>query len=208
MIHKSEEEPTAQSFSNVEPDSQDYIRAEPLALSTAQKIVHFGQEDQSISTRAPSTTSTSETLWKQSPKSLPRFYSAGSNLVRSDRSRSDPKILLSVGRFLRKNGFRDINSKKSSFGGLFCTYPLHVAAEQNDQRMVSMLLHLGANPNQKDGRGRSPDECVKNKKTHVEVHNVLQQARGERKGSIPLRMKYSHWDVFFEHLERHPLARR
>ena len=24
-------------------DSQDYIRAEPLALSTAQKIVHFGQ---------------------------------------------------------------------------------------------------------------------------------------------------------------------
>eukprot|EP00913_Durusdinium_trenchii_P023511 g22088.t1 len=164
-------------------DSQDYIRAEPLALSTAQKIVHFGQEDQSISTRAPSTTSTSETLWKQSPKSLPRFYSAGSNLVRSDRSRSDPKILLSVGRFLRKNGFRDINSKKSSFGGLFCTYPLHVAAEQNetwerdaewDQRMVSMLLHLGANPNQKDGRGRSPDECVKNKKTHVEVHNGAQ----------------------------------
>jgi len=176
---------------------EDDVRVE-LHTPPVSKKVHFDQEmSDSISTRASTIESDGSqpspergTRWKRGPGS------------------GQSRTLLKVGHFLRKNGFQEINSKRKTFGGLSCTYPLHVAADQNDAKMVLMLLRLGANPNEKDGRGRTPDECVKNKLTHAEVHSVLQRARHERNNAIPMRTRRSHWDEFFSQLEMHPLAQR
>ncbi|CAE7378780.1 hypothetical protein AK812_SmicGene49106 [Symbiodinium microadriaticum] len=54
----------------------------------------------------------------------------------------------------------DVNVPKKSFGGLCRTYPLHLAAKERDWHMVRLLLHFGANPMQRDSRGRTPCKCM------------------------------------------------
>lgn len=187
----------------IQGDNLD-VRAEPCTPPISKKV-HFDQElSDSISTRA----STIESDGSQQSPLGPRGSSgsSGSTTRRTLGPRGNSKTLLKVGEFLRKNGFQDVDSKRKTYGGLSCTYPLHVAAEQNDTKMVLMLLRLGANPNEKDGRGRTPDECVKNKLTHVEVHSVLQCARLEKSHVLPMRTRCSYWDAFFSQLEMHPLA--
>ncbi|OLP80758.1 hypothetical protein AK812_SmicGene38787 [Symbiodinium microadriaticum] len=90
-----------------------------------------------------------------------------------------------VSQFLEKNGFKAVDHKKKGLGGLFCTCPLHVAADQNDVKMVGYLLRSGADVNLKDGRGRTAADCIKNKSSHAEVYSVLQAWR--EKGSASNR---------------------
>ncbi|CAE7185853.1 ASB11, partial [Symbiodinium pilosum] len=39
--------------------------------------------------------------------------------------------------------------------GLQFTYPLHVAVQQKDREMISLLLRFGANPNRRDSWGKT-----------------------------------------------------
>lgn len=62
-----------------------------------------------------------------------------------------------VQRFLTVHGFprgSDVNSAKQKL--LRTTYPLHVAVMTGYERMVSLLLQLGARPDQEDSAGRTP----------------------------------------------------
>ncbi|CAE7698489.1 unnamed protein product [Symbiodinium sp. CCMP2592] len=50
----------------------------------------------------------------------------------------------------------DVNVAKKSCFGLCRTYPLHIAAKERDWHMVRLLLFFGADPAQRDSRGRTP----------------------------------------------------
>mmetsp|Transcript_33369 Transcript_33369/g.76901 ORF Transcript_33369/g.76901 Transcript_33369/m.76901 type:complete len:234 (+) Transcript_33369:65-766(+) len=163
------------------------------------KKVHFEKDgSDSLSTRA-SSTSESDVSQQHSPLTKDRRRAVRSR--DHDLKRSREKVT----EFLEKNGFKSIDSKRKGLGGLFSTYPLHVAADQNDVKMVSFLLRSGADATLKDGRGRTASDCVKSKTSHAEVFNLLQS--WQDKASCAGR-RCSHWDAFFMQLESHPLAHR
>ena len=72
------------------------------------------------------------------------------------------KARAQVDEFLQRHGIHsdsyDVNVAKVPFGGLYQTYPLHLAAMERDWHMVRLLLHFGAN--QRDSRGRTPYDCM------------------------------------------------
>merc|ERR1712139_755457 len=59
-----------------------------------------------------------------------------------------------VDSFLIKHGFFGVNSKKRCMFSF--TYPLHVAAKDNDTEMIQLLLFRDADPKQLDSKGRTP----------------------------------------------------
>ncbi|CAE7558024.1 KTR3 [Symbiodinium natans] len=91
---------------------------------------------------------------------------------------------LQVDRFLVKHGFRvndDVNKPKKTAFGLRCTYPLHTAARSQDWHMVCLLLYFGANPLQRDSRGRTMF-------TYMEGHCVPEEVRrfiGQPQSALP-----------------------
>ena len=60
------------------------------------------------------------------------------------------KATTQVDKFLQHHSIHsdsfDVNVAKKSFGGLYRTYPLHLAAKERDWHMVRLLLHFGADP--------------------------------------------------------------
>jgi hypothetical protein len=56
--------------------------------------------------------------------------------------------------WLAKNNFFSVNSKKSSFWSF--TYPLHVAAANNDIEILQLLILQEADPAALDSKGRTP----------------------------------------------------
>ncbi|CAE7480276.1 KTR3 [Symbiodinium sp. CCMP2592] len=74
------------------------------------------------------------------------------------------KARTQVDKFLQHHGIRsdsfDVNVAKKSFGGLYRTYPLHLAAKERDWHMVRLLLHFGADPLQRDSRGSTASDCM------------------------------------------------
>ena len=74
------------------------------------------------------------------------------------------KARTQVDMFLQRHGIHsnsfDVNVPKKSFGGLCRTYPLHLAAKKRDWHMIRLLLHFGANPMQRDSRGRTLFKCM------------------------------------------------
>mmetsp|Transcript_93597 Transcript_93597/g.222515 ORF Transcript_93597/g.222515 Transcript_93597/m.222515 type:complete len:216 (-) Transcript_93597:142-789(-) len=195
LNHESEESNLELVYQGVE-DVEPEVLPHDVGENANQKRVHFDQEiSDSISTRA-SVYSESDVSRQQSPVPQGRTHTPC----------SDPSArhLRKVNQFLRKNGFTDVNCKRRELAGLSCTYPLHVAAEQNDVKLVSLLIHFGASVTQKDGRGRTAYDCVCQKPTHSQVCMLLQ-----RRSDCPLqRNRGSHWDAFFSQLERHPMAHR
>jgi len=63
-----------------------------------------------------------------------------------------------VGAFLREYGFADVNAKK---GWWNYTYPLHVAAELGDARLVQFLLDSRAMRRRRDSSGRTARQLTK-----------------------------------------------
>mmetsp|Transcript_36794 Transcript_36794/g.68492 ORF Transcript_36794/g.68492 Transcript_36794/m.68492 type:complete len:207 (+) Transcript_36794:102-722(+) len=117
---------------------------------------------------------------------------------------------LSVVQFLNINGFRkiDTNCPKRVRMGLGVTYPLHVAATQNDHCMVLMLLHFGADPLQKDSWGRTAHCCTQSK----QVQELLEK-HGGGTGAHGLKRPFRNhppvgFEDFFEKLENDPLVQR
>jgi len=58
-----------------------------------------------------------------------------------------------VATFLRDNGFSSVNEAKRTL--LRTTYPLHLAAEMGNARMVKMLIREGADLTLQNSAGRS-----------------------------------------------------
>merc|ERR1712045_1035095 len=58
-----------------------------------------------------------------------------------------------IATFLVENGFADINAKRRRM--LSTTYPLHVAAELGDGKLVGFLLEEGADPMRRNSSGRT-----------------------------------------------------
>ncbi|CAJ1353327.1 unnamed protein product [Effrenium voratum] len=71
------------------------------------------------------------------------------------KERRHAKAKLST--FLIDHGFKtNVNSPRKRWCGMSYTYPLHVAVEQNDVEIVSLLLDCGADPEARDSWGRTP----------------------------------------------------
>lgn len=65
--------------------------------------------------------------------------------------------------FLERNGFQDVNDNVMQISCLgFRNYeaPLHKAAKGNDEMMLKLLVTFGADPYQKDSRGRNAFRCL------------------------------------------------
>ena len=50
---------------------------------------------------------------------------------------------------------RDVNAAKTTWWGFRRTYPLHVAAKEGNFQIMNLLMKFGANPKQRDGRGKT-----------------------------------------------------
>ena len=74
------------------------------------------------------------------------------------------KATTQVDKFLQHHSIHsdsfDVNVAKKSFGGLYRTYPLHLAAKERDWHMVRLLLFFGADPAKRDSRGRTPYDYI------------------------------------------------
>jgi len=77
--------------------------------------------------------------------------------------------------FFNKHGFVDANAPKlsSTLLGSSKTYPLHVAAEQGEERIVELLLKAGANPAQKNSSKKTASELAQKKNKDGSRSDVL-----------------------------------
>ncbi|CAK9021950.1 unnamed protein product [Durusdinium trenchii] len=65
--------------------------------------------------------------------------------------------------FLREHGFKDVLEPQQVRGCLFrpeVFYPIHEAARQGEADLVRQMLRLGADPQQKSSKGRTPKELA------------------------------------------------
>jgi len=79
-----------------------------------------------------------------------------------------------VSDFLEKHGFSHVNAKKRRF--LRSTYPLHLAVQERNARLVSALLARGADKDQKNSLGVTAVEVAKKSNkdgSHREVLEAL-----------------------------------
>merc|ERR1712224_1138660 len=76
-----------------------------------------------------------------------------------------------VRRFLAQHGFTGVGEKKRRM--LKTTYPLHYAVKQKDAEMVRLLLRFGADPRQRDSRGRTAHEHAQALELSVDVHRAV-----------------------------------
>lgn len=82
-----------------------------------------------------------------------------------------------VAAFLCEHGFKAVDGKIRRM--MKTTYPLHIAAEKGDARIVEFLLCEGADPAQKNSRGQTPKQVAKQrdkKGSHVAVLQALAAA--------------------------------
>jgi len=98
--------------------------------------------------------------------------------VAAGRAKEEEERQVAVADFLKKYGFKSVNSPKRSL--LWSSYALHKAAKQGDARMVEFLLLEGAVKDQKDSSGKTPAQIAKAGK-HTAVLRVLDD--GSRSGA-------------------------
>uniref|UniRef100_A0A7S4RXX3 Uncharacterized protein n=1 Tax=Alexandrium monilatum TaxID=311494 RepID=A0A7S4RXX3_9DINO len=90
--------------------------------------------------------------------------------------------------FLKEHGFSSVTSSKKVM--LKTTYPLHVAAEAGNAKMVDMLIKEGAQPDQTNSQGKTAAQVAQAAQVkkgamddaHEEVLSVLQGLRRARVG--------------------------
>eukprot|EP00928_Gymnodinium_smaydae_P008997 TRINITY_DN13322_c0_g1_i1.p1 TRINITY_DN13322_c0_g1~~TRINITY_DN13322_c0_g1_i1.p1 ORF type:complete len:214 (+),score=51.93 TRINITY_DN13322_c0_g1_i1:82-723(+) len=92
------------------------------------------------------------------------------------RQQEEASRKVEVEAFLKQHGFKGVNTGKSSL--LKTTYPLHEAAKLNNLDMVKMLLAEGANPAQKNSRGKTASQRAAQKDkagSHASVIRYLNE---------------------------------
>jgi hypothetical protein len=91
------------------------------------------------------------------------------------RQKEEREDQLKVDAFLKANGFKDIDSKRTSLFKSF--HPLHTGVSQNNAEMVQLLLAAGARPLLKNSAGLSPLQLAQKlnkKESHAKVVKLLQ----------------------------------
>jgi len=84
--------------------------------------------------------------------------------------------------FLNKNGFAGVNEARRA--RLFWTsYPLHVAVEKNNLRVVEMLLAEGADASQKNSSGLTAAQVAQRKNRKGKNTTMLQLLQSAGKGA-------------------------
>lgn len=77
-----------------------------------------------------------------------------------------------VSTFLEKHGLRDVNAKKRRF--LRSTYPLHLAVQEGNPRLVVAILARGAKKEQKNSLGMTAEEVAKKSNKDGSHRQVLE----------------------------------
>ena len=119
--------------------------------------------------------------------------------VENDRLRRQSWLLkakFQVDRFMEKHGFRmgsDVNVPKKTAFGLRRTYPLLMAACDQDWHMVCLLLYFGANPLQRDSSGRTMFSSWKGTKSLSRFASSSDSLRVHFLTSLDFD---THWTVF------------
>lgn len=138
----------------------------------------YDEEDEGSSQVRQERAAQSEALWTAIQQSL------------QDRERIER-----VWAFLRKHGFKGVNSSKGWAWSY--TYPLHCAAELNDVAMVRLLLESHAIRRQRDSSGKTARQVAKaasKNGSHFEVTEALlpkklQEQRAARRKEEELRRR-------------------
>jgi len=77
-----------------------------------------------------------------------------------------------VAAWCKKNGFNDVNSKKSScMGG--AKFPLHEAVAQKDSEMLALMVQLGADRGAKNSKGQTPEALAAKLNKNGSMDGVL-----------------------------------
>ena len=76
------------------------------------------------------------------------------------------------GSFLEKHGCSHVNAKKRRF--LRSTYPLHLAVQEGNPRLVAAILARGANKDQKNSLGMTAEEVAKKSNKDGSHRQVLE----------------------------------
>merc|ERR1711972_399621 len=83
--------------------------------------------------------------------------------------------------FLQEHGFSGVTAKRRK---LFrATYPLHVAAELGEDRIVALLLEEGADPTQKNSSGQTPAQVAQKRNSKDSHASVLQSLAAAEAGA-------------------------
>lgn len=116
--------------------------------------------------------------------------------------------------FLLCHGFdpEKVNLRKTTRRGFLFdsyTYPLHVAAKQNDPEMVALLLWFGADPLHFDSRNRTAYDCATTevKAVFEQMNSAPHSARLCGKTKLERIPAPQGFERFFEELEKDPLVR-
>lgn len=103
--------------------------------------------------------------------------SEGANLTEAKRLASERERKAAVLAFLQEHGFSSVDKAKRKM--LRKNYPIHVAAEKGDDKMVQMLLKEGADPSQRNSAGRTAMQIAIDKdrdNSHQAVVRALQRS--------------------------------
>jgi len=84
--------------------------------------------------------------------------------------------------FLHKNGFAGVNDSKRVCL-LWRSYPLHVAVEKKNLRVVEMLLAEGADPSLKNSSGRTAAEVAQRNNKKGKQATMVQILQSAAKGT-------------------------
>jgi len=79
--------------------------------------------------------------------------------------------------FLRKHGFAGVNEPRR-VRLLWTSYPLHLAVEANDLRVVEVLLAEGADVSRRDSSGRTAAQVAQRRNKRGERSTMLQLLEG------------------------------
>lgn len=93
-----------------------------------------------------------------------------------------------VAAFLSANGFSAVGAGRRRL--MKTSYPLHLAAERGDARMVELLLAAGADPEQKDSSGRLPADIARKRGNNcLDALGVLERKAAAVKQPQPATAK-------------------
>jgi hypothetical protein len=84
-----------------------------------------------------------------------------------------------VAAFLKQHGFSDVSAPRRKF--LKTKYPIHKAAKEGDSSLVEMLLLEGADPKQKDSRGKTAAQVAHAKDSKGSHSSVIALLGGSQR---------------------------
>jgi len=109
---------------------------------------------------------------KKEPGTVPGTVSQYSTQATEGQVESDDSDEAMVSSFLEKHGCSHVNAKKRRF--LRSTYPLHLAVQEGNPRLVTAILARGAKKEQKNSVGMTAEDVAKKSNKDGSHRQVLE----------------------------------